>query len=189
MKKFIVAAIPAVLIAYHLVRIELVAKAQSTNTASPTTDSTAPKARGSLSLAYPYGGIIFATVVWVVLGLPAIQKELGIEKGDSQDEAIQKLNSTFVYENQSTLTKLHEEHRDDTKANRDKAIHDALMAAVCQGRPRSQESAQAGADCQIASNRSARCRRQCFGRSGSCEGTWHHERSTGKTCRPLHRYT
>ena len=33
-----------------------------------------------------------------------------------------------MYENQSTLTKIHEEYRDDTKANRDKAVHDALMA-------------------------------------------------------------
>ncbi len=128
MKKFVVVAIPAVLIAFHLVRIELVAKAQATNPASPTTDSAAAKAPGQPESGIPIRGNYLRNGGLGALGLPVIQKELGIEKGDSQDEAIQELNSTFVYENQSTLTKLHDEHRDDTKANRDKAIHDALMA-------------------------------------------------------------
>ncbi len=127
MKKSLLVAIPLVLLAGHLIRVELVAKAQGTDVAASATESTTIIAPGQSESGIPIRGNYLRSQGWLALiGMPAIQKEIGMEKG-SYDE-IHKLQSSSVYEIQTTLTRVSEQHRDDTKAVRDKAMKEAVMA-------------------------------------------------------------
>ncbi len=104
MKKSLLVAIPLVLLAGNLIRVELVAKAQGTDVAASATESTTIIAPGQSESGIPIRGNYLRSQGWLALiGMPAIQKEIGMEKGSAQNDEIHKLQSSSVYEIQTTL--------------------------------------------------------------------------------------
>jgi len=115
LKKNLLIAVPLILLAGHLLRVEFVAKAQTT-TAPPVENSqptAAPAAQGPSTTTRQRSGVLTRgnflgpDGLWTALNFPAVQKEIGFEKGEEWE----KLKHDQVNDFQAGLTKLFNEGR------------------------------------------------------------------------------
>ena len=162
MKAFLLVAVPVVTLTGNLIRFELVARAQDaqlTPAADAPKNPTAAKTERNL----PIRGSYLRSGDWLALiGLPAIQKEIGMKQGSAQYDEIHK-SGPSVYEFQMALSKVIEEHRNDTKAVRDKAMQEVSMALGAKHAENVQKLLKPEQTAQIAPDNFARCRCQCSG--------------------------
>jgi hypothetical protein len=99
MKTCLLVAVPVMLLAGNLIRVELVARAQTSETAPAAAAVAAKTDRG-----VPIRGNYFRPGSLVALiEMPFIQKELGIKKGSAQFDEIRKLEGTLSIEIQAQL--------------------------------------------------------------------------------------
>jgi beta-lactamase regulating signal transducer with metallopeptidase domain len=119
MKKYLLIAVPLALLAGHVIRVELVARAQipAVPGADDSQTKAAPSDKGPSTTTRPRTGVsirgnfLGPDGVRVALSYPAVQKEIGIEKDSSQFEEFEKLKQAQVNEIQAALTKLFNEGR------------------------------------------------------------------------------
>jgi beta-lactamase regulating signal transducer with metallopeptidase domain len=128
MKKSLLVGIPLVLLTGNLIRVQLVARAQGTNAGPLATASTTTRAPGQPETGIPIrGNYLTPGGLGEVLAFPAIQKELGIEKGSPQYDEMRKLGSAGTQEIQEGLTEDFQKHPVDTQAERQKRQSELLM--------------------------------------------------------------
>ena len=127
-KKSLLVAVPFVLLAGNLIRVELIARAQGAHAGSLANASTATRAPGQPETGIPIrGNYLTPGGLGVVLHVPSVLKELGIEKDSLQYDEMRKLGSASTQEIQEGLTEDFQNHPVDTKADRERRQGDFLI--------------------------------------------------------------